>query len=866
MKKLGLNEIREKFLDYFKTKEHLTVRSYPLIPADDKSLLFIVAGMVPLKNYFAGVEEPPKTRMATSQKCIRTNDIDNVGHTARHASYFEMLGNFSFGDYFKREAIDYAWEFSTKVLELPKEKIWVTIYEEDDEAFEIWNKEVGLPEDKIVRLGKKDNFWEIGSGTGPCGPCSELYFDRGLEYGCGCADCKPGCDCDRFLEYWNLVFTQFDKQPDGSLLPLAHPNIDTGMGLERISCIMQGVSSIYDVDVFRTILQEIEAISGKKYGANPKDDVSMRIITDHIRAVTFVVSEGVTPDNEGRGYVLRMLFRRAARHGKLLGIDKNFMARLASKVVDVFGPFYHELAERRDFIMDIVNQEEDRFNKTLDSGLKILDGYIDELEEKGTKVLKGEFAFKLYDTYGFPLDLTRDILRDGGYSVDEEGFKKAMEEQRIRARNARNSSESAWDLSLDENLPSKKSEFCGYDRLSMRSKVEYITKMEDESLHVVFDKTPFYATSGGQVEDGGRVFNEGFEAELLSVKKLAGGQLLHELRVTKGELKLGDEVETEVDRLRRFDTMKNHTATHLLHSALKQVIGNRAQQAGSYVDSERLRFDFTHSSALTKEELVKVEGIVNQKIYEQIEGRVQEMPIDEAMKLGAQALFGEKYSDIVRVVSYGDYSIELCGGTHVSNTKDIGIFKIMSETALAAGVRRIEAITGRKAYEYLTKLDNRYSEIRQLLKVQDDGVIAKVSDLLAENKELHTKVKELKAELLSGNQDDILKEAKVVNSVLLITKEVEGVSQDELRNLADDLANRPEATLVALATREADKVKLVIKCNKPALDKGLHSGKLIKELAAICGGSGGGRPDMAMAGGTDASKISEAFKSLENLI
>lgn len=866
MKKLGLNEIREKFLDYFKTKEHLTVRSYPLIPADDKSLLFIVAGMVPLKNYFAGVEEPPKTRMATSQKCIRTNDIDNVGHTARHASYFEMLGNFSFGDYFKREAIDYAWEFSTKVLELPKEKIWVTIYEEDDEAFEIWNKEVGLPEDKIVRLGKKDNFWEIGSGTGPCGPCSELYFDRGLEYGCGCADCKPGCDCDRFLEYWNLVFTQFDKQPDGSLLPLAHPNIDTGMGLERISCIMQGVSSIYDVDVFRTILQEIEAISGKKYGANPKDDVSMRIITDHIRAVTFVVSEGVTPDNEGRGYVLRMLFRRAARHGKLLGIDKNFMARLASKVVDVFGPFYHELAERRDFIMDIVNQEEDRFNKTLDSGLKILDGYIDELEEKGTKVLKGEFAFKLYDTYGFPLDLTRDILRDGGYSVDEEGFKKAMEEQRIRARNARNSSESAWDLSLDENLPSKKSEFCGYDRLSMRSKVEYITKMEDESLHVVFDKTPFYATSGGQVEDGGRVFNEGFEAELLSVKKLAGGQLLHELRVTKGELKLGDEVETEVDRLRRFDTMKNHTATHLLHSALKQVIGNRAQQAGSYVDSERLRFDFTHSSALTKEELVKVEGIVNQKIYEQIEGRVQEMPIDEAMKLGAQALFGEKYSDIVRVVSYGDYSIELCGGTHVSNTKDIGIFKIMSETALAAGVRRIEAITGRKAYEYLTKLDNRYSEIRQLLKAQDDGVIAKVSDLLAENKELHTKVKELKAELLSGNQDDILKEAKVVNSVLLITKEVEGVSQDELRNLADDLANRPEATLVALATREADKVKLVIKCNKPALDKGLHSGKLIKELAAICGGSGGGRPDMAMAGGTDASKISEAFKSLENLI
>lgn len=866
MKKLGLNEIREKFLDYFKTKEHLTVRSYPLIPADDKSLLFIVAGMVPLKNYFAGVEEPPKTRMATSQKCIRTNDIDNVGHTARHASYFEMLGNFSFGDYFKREAIDYAWEFSTKVLELPKEKIWVTIYEEDDEAFEIWNKEVGLPEDKIVRLGKKDNFWEIGSGTGPCGPCSELYFDRGLEYGCGCADCKPGCDCDRFLEYWNLVFTQFDKQPDGSLLPLAHPNIDTGMGLERISCIMQGVSSIYDVDVFRTILQEIEAISGKKYGANPKDDVSMRIITDHIRAVTFVVSEGVTPDNEGRGYVLRMLFRRAARHGKLLGIDKNFMARLASKVVDVFGPFYHELAERRDFIMDIVNQEEDRFNKTLDSGLKILDGYIDELEEKGAKVLKGEFAFKLYDTYGFPLDLTRDILRDGGYSVDEEGFKKAMEEQRIRARNARNSSESAWDLSLDENLPSKKSEFCGYDRLSMRSKVEYITKMEDESLHVVFDKTPFYATSGGQVEDGGRVFNEGFEAELLSVKKLAGGQLLHELRVTKGELKLGDEVETEVDRLRRFDTMKNHTATHLLHSALKQVIGNRAQQAGSYVDSERLRFDFTHSSALTKEELVKVEGIVNQKIYEQIEGRVQEMPIDEAMKLGAQALFGEKYSDIVRVVSYGDYSIELCGGTHVSNTKDIGIFKIMSETALAAGVRRIEAITGRKAYEYLTKLDNRYSEIRQLLKVQDDGVIAKVSDLLAENKELHTKVKELKAELLSGNQDDILKEAKVVNSVLLITKEVEGVSQDELRNLADDLANRPEATLVALATREADKVKLVIKCNKPALDKGLHSGKLIKELAAICGGSGGGRPDMAMAGGTDASKISEAFKSLENLI
>lgn len=866
MKKLGLNEIREKFLEYFKTKDHLTVRSYPLIPQDDKSLLFIVAGMVPLKNYFAGIEEPPKTRMATSQKCIRTNDIDNVGHTARHASYFEMLGNFSFGDYFKKEAIDYAWEFSTKVLELPSEKIWVTIYEEDDEAFELWNKGVGLAENKIVRLGKKDNFWEIGSGTGPCGPCSELYFDRGAEFGCGCADCKPGCDCDRFLEYWNLVFTQFDKQPDGSLLPLAKPNIDTGMGLERISCIMQGVNSIYDVDVFRTILQEIEAISGKKYGANPKDDVSMRIITDHIRAVTFVVSEGVTPDNEGRGYVLRMLFRRAARHGKLLGIEKNFMARLASKVVDVFGPFYHELDERRDFIKDIVEQEEDRFNKTLDSGLKILDAYINEMDKAASKVLDGEHAFKLYDTYGFPLDLTRDILRDGGYSVDEEGFKMAMEEQRLRARSARNSSESAWDLSLDENLPSKKSEFCGYDNLNFRSKVDYIARMEDGSLHVVFDKTPFYATSGGQVEDGGRVYKDGFVAELISVKKLAGGQLIHELKVLQGELKVGDEINAEVDRQRRFDTMKNHTATHLLHAALKQVIGNRAQQAGSYVDSERLRFDFTHSSAMTKEELAQVEEIVNQKIFEQIEGKVEEMPIDEAMKLGAQALFGEKYSDIVRVVSYGDYSIELCGGTHVSNTKDIGIFKIMSETALAAGVRRIEAITGRKAYEYLTKLDQRNHELKAMLKAQDDGVLSKVGDLIAENKELQAKIKELKAELLSGNQEDILKEAKLVNSVLLITKEVEGVSQDELRTLADDLANRPEATLVALATKDKDKVKFVVKCNKPALDKGLHSGKLIKELATICGGSGGGRPDMAMAGGTDASKISEAFKSLENLI
>lgn len=866
MKKLGLNEIREKFLEYFKTKDHLTVRSYPLIPSDDKSLLFIVAGMVPLKNYFAGLGKAPKSRMATSQKCIRTNDIDNVGHTARHASYFEMLGNFSFGDYFKNEAISYAWEFSTKVLELPEDRIWVTVYEEDDEAFEIWNKKIGLPEEKIVRLGKKDNFWEIGSGTGPCGPCSELYFDRGAGYGCGCADCKPGCDCDRFLEYWNLVFTQFDKQPDGSLLPLAHPNIDTGMGLERISCIMQGVNSIFDVDTFKDIISEIELISGKKYGVNPKDDISMRIITDHIRAVTFVVSEGVTPDNEGRGYVLRMLFRRAARHGKLLGIEENFMARLASKVVDVFGPFYNELAERRDFIKDIVNQEEDRFNKTLDSGLKILDGYIDEMKQNSANMLGGDLAFKLYDTYGFPLDLTKDILKDNGLKVDEEGFKKAMDEQRERARSARSSSDSAWDMGMDEDMPTEKTEFCGYQALKMDAAAEYVSESDKGTFYVVFDKTPFYATSGGQVEDSGRVYGEGVEAELLSVKKLAGGQIVHELKVLKGEINEKDMLTLEVDRQRRFDTMKNHSATHLLHSALKEVIGNRAQQAGSYVDAERLRFDFTHSSALSKKELRRVEEIVNNAIFEQIEGVTREMPIDDAMKLGAQALFGEKYSDIVRVVSFGDYSIELCGGTHVSNTKDIGIFKIMSETALAAGVRRIEAITGRKAYEYLTKLDEKIEEIKSLLKAQDDTLINKVGDLISENKELSSKVKELKAELLSSNQDDILKEAKTVNSILLITREIEGASQDELRSLADELANRAEPVLVALASKENDKVKFVVKCNKAALDKGLHSGKLIKELAAVCGGSGGGRPDMAMAGGNDVSKIAEALNSLEKLI
>ncbi len=878
MKKLGLNELRESYLKFFDEQEHLTVKSYPLIPQEDKTLLFIVAGMVPLKNYFSGIAKPPKTRMATVQKCIRTNDIDNVGYTARHASFFEMLGNFSFGDYFKKEAIKFAWDFSTKVIELPTEKIWVTVYEEDDEAFELWQSEVGMPAEKIVRLGKDDNFWEIGTGTGPCGPCSELFFDRGEKHGCSDPNCKPGCECDRYIEYWNLVFTQFDKQEDGSLEPLAKPNIDTGMGLERLACVVQEVDSIYDIDTFRKIIAKIEEISGKPYGKNFDDDVSMRVITDHIRAVTFVTAEGVVPDNEGRGYVLRMLFRRAVRRGRLLGIQENFMSKLADVVIDAFGPSYTDLPERREFIKNIIDQEEDRFAKTLDSGLRILAEMIEDLQKNNNTVLSGEDAFKLYDTFGFPFDLTKDILREKELSADEEAFNKCMEEQRERARSARSSSEAGWDSDDMTIFPDIETKFTGYDSIKGSTEVLFIaqdseakdkvTKADSDqsNIYVILKESPFYFESGGQVSDSGHIYNDNFEAEILELKKLPGNKKVHQIKILKGELSVNEVVKTSVNPTRRFDIMKNHSATHLLHKALKMVLGEDTVQAGSLVDEDRTRFDFTFNRALTAEEIKQVEDIVNERIFEQIPVTTKIMDLEEAKSLGAMALFGEKYDDVVRVVSMSEFSVELCGGTHVKNTSDIGIFKIASQSAASAGVRRIEGITGRAVYELLQRETEQLREMSTLMKTQPSQLITKLEHLIEEKKELNATIKKLKEQNASGGFQNLKEKAETINGVSVVSQEFDDMDADTLRGLADDTVNVAEPALAVFASVLGEKVNFVVKANKQAVEKGVHSGKIAKELAGICKGGGGGRPDMAQAGGKDSSKLPEAMAKLKDLI
>lgn len=878
MKKFGLNELREKYLAFFDQNDHLTVRSYPLIPQEDKTLLFIVAGMVPLKNYFSGLAKPPKTRMATVQKCIRTNDIDNVGYTARHASFFEMLGNFSFGDYFKKEAIRMAWDFSTKVIELPVDRIWVTVYEEDDEAYELWQSEVGVPAEKIVRLGKDDNFWEIGTGTGPCGPCSELFFDRGEKHGCKDPNCKPGCDCDRYVEYWNLVFTQFDKQADGSLVPLAHPNIDTGMGLERLACIVQEVNSIFDIDTFRKIIAKIEEISGKTYGEKEEDDVSMRVITDHIRAVTFVSSEGVVPDNEGRGYVLRMLFRRAVRRGRMLGIQENFMSRLAEVVVDAYSESYTDLEERKEYIKSIIDQEEDRFNKTLDSGLKILEEMMEDLKQNGSQILSGEDSFKLYDTYGFPFDLTKDILREHRLSADENGFNACMQEQKTRARNARGSSEAGWDTEDMNIFPDIQTTFTGYDRTLDDTEVLFIAKDNEAVERVSFDtgeqgnvylmlkESPFYFESGGQVSDSGNLYNEHFEAEILELKKLPGGRKIHKIKLLKGTVSVHDKITAAVDSTRRFDIRKNHSATHLLHKALKVVLGPDTVQAGSLVDENRTRFDFTFNRALTVEEIKEIEEIVNQKIFEFIPVKTEIMDLEDAKKCGAMALFGEKYEDRVRVLSMGDFSIELCGGTHVANTSDIGIFKIVSQSAAAAGIRRIEAITGRAVYELMQKEAEQLREMSVLLKTQPSQLIGKLEQVLEEKKELQASLKKLKEKSASNELKKHEQSVELIKGVSVLAEIFEEVDADTLRSLADDRVNRKEAALAVLASIEGEKVNFVVKANKSAVEQGVHSGKIAKELAGICGGGGGGKPEMAQAGGKDSSKVKEAMARLKEII
>jgi len=874
MKKLGLNELRRMFLEFFESKDHYARGSFPLVPENDESLLLINAGMAPMKAYFMGKETPPNKRMATCQKCIRTGDIENVGITARHATFFEMLGNFSFGDYFKRESIKWGWEFVTENLEIPQDKLWVTVYEEDDEAYDIWNKEVGVPEDKIVRLGKADNFWEIG--TGPCGPCSEIYFDRGEKYGCGSPDCKPGCDCDRYLEFWNHVFTQFDKDENGVYHPLPNPNIDTGMGLERIACIMQDVDTIFEVDTIDHILKGVCEISGASYGKERNTDISVRIITDHIRAVTFMIGDGVLPSNEGRGYVLRRLLRRAARHGRLLGIKGAFLCELMDKVVEVSSDAYPELKEKQEYIRKVLNVEEDRFEETIDQGMDILKGYMEALKGAGKNVIPGEDAFRLYDTYGFPVDLTKEIAGEEGFTIDEAGFEKEMEDQRERARSARGEMEGAgWKEDVFASLDnSVRSEFLGYENLETQAKVLAIVTDrgvaeslgEGEKGIVILDRTPFYAESGGQAGDQGLIEGDNLVVEVIDTQKGLNDRIHHEVVVRKGKLSVGEEVKLSVVEEIRMATARNHTATHMLQAALRKVLGEHVEQSGSQVNHEKLRFDFTHFEPISKEQLLEVEKIVNINILKAHSIEVKSTTLDDAKQCGATALFGEKYGDIVRMVKMGDYSTELCGGTHLENTAQVGLFKITSESGIAAGVRRIEAVTGMAVYNMLNHKQQVIDSACSALKTKEDNIVHRAEGVMQHVRELEKEVEELKAKLFSSSLDDILGKKASIDGVDYIVERMDGQGMDSLRANADKIRDRMVSGVVVLAGAEGEKVNFVATVTKDLIAKGLNAGNIVKEAAKITGGGGGGKPNMAQAGGKDASKLDEALSAIPGII
>ena len=873
MKKLNLHETRREFLKFFEEKNHLVVPSYPLVPKNDKSLLIINAGMAPLKPYFLGTEEPPNRRMSTCQKCVRTGDIENVGKTSRHGTFFEMLGNFSFGDYFKKESIAWAWEFMTERMEIPAQKLWVSVYHEDDEAYDIWKEEVGVREEKIVKLGKEDNFWELE--VGPCGPCSEIYIDRGEKYGCGSDTCKPGCDdCERFVEVWNLVFSQFDKDEKGNYNPLPNPNIDTGMGLERMVAILNEAENIFETEPISTILKEVENISGAKYGTNDKNDMSIRVITDHIRAVTFMVSDGIIPSNEGRGYVLRRLIRRAARHGKLLGVKHNFLHKLSLLVIDIWKEFYDELEDNTNKIQKIIKIEEEKFQETIDQGINILANYIDDIKSHNKTVLDGENAFKLYDTYGFPLDLTKEILEEEGLSVDEVEFNKEMEKQRIRARKARQSGEnSAWKTNAFSELEINETDFIGYNNLKSDSRV--IALMDEGSLVnslnsgdegiVILDKTPFYGEGGGQVGDKGIIKGESFNLRVLDTKK-ENNIFTHYVKVVEGTVNVSDSVIAMVDENARNNTSRNHTVTHILHKALKEVLGDHVSQAGSLVMDDRLRFDFTHFEAVTKDELDKVEKLVNRIILEGLEVNSIETTLDEARNLGAEALFDEKYGDLVRLVKIGEYSKELCGGTHISNSSKIGLFKILSESGIASGVRRIEAITGEHVYSYIKDMESGIEEIASILKSNKKDIINKLISLNDEYKGLEKEIDKLKSKFANSKMDDILNEVIEVDGIKVISKSIEGMDSNSLRNLGDKIKDSIESVVVVLGSSVDDKVNFIAMASKDVVTKGIHAGKIIKEVSKVTGGGGGGRPDMAQAGGKDASKINEALSKVVDLV
>jgi len=874
MEKLGLNEVREKFLSFFESKDHLRMKSASLVPQSDKSLLIINSGMAPLKPFFTGQAIPPSLRVTTCQKCIRTPDIERVGKTARHGTFFEMLGNFSFGDYFKDEAIAWAWELCTEVYKMPEDRLWVTIYLDDDEAFDIWHNKIGLPADRIVRMGKEDNFWEIG--LGPCGPCSEIYFDRGPGTGCGKEDCKLGCDCDRYMEFWNLVFTQFDKDEEGNYNRLAKPNIDTGMGLERMAAVMQGVDNIFEVDTVKYILDSICSLAGVEYGADPKKDVSIRVITDHIRGVTFMISDGILPSNEGRGYVLRRLLRRAARHGRLLGLTDSFLSKIALKVIEVSGDAYTELREKKDYILNIINIEEKRFYETLDQGLSILQGYIDDLKLTNTSTLSGENAFRLYDTYGFPLDLTKDILEEQGLSVDEETFQKEMQNQRERARAARaDSSAEGWKEDIYAKIDwSIKTKFVGYESFSSKAIVKAIVKdneLEDsanegDEISVILDNTPFYAESGGQVADTGRIIGEGFELDVKDCKKVTGERFAHICTVISGEINAGDSCIAEIDSRRRMATARNHSTTHLLHKALRKYLGTHVEQAGSYVTPERLRFDFTHFKAMTKEELDRIEREVNEAILASYEVITKETSINEAKKLGAMALFGEKYGEVVRVVKMGDYSIELCGGTHLKATSQAGFFKIISEGGIAAGVRRIEAATGEKAYEFIKEEEKLMNELCGKLKAHPSECVKKMDTVLKQLKDTEKEVSVLKSKMAAEMLDELAAGAQEEKGIKYLVTKLDNMGIDSLREMGDKLRDKLGTSFVMLASFDGEKTILVAMASKDAVSKGVHAGNIIKEAAKAAGGSGGGRPDMAQGGIKDLDKAAAALDAVPEIL
>lgn len=874
MKPYGLNELRKMYLDFFESKEHLVMKSFSLIPQNDKSLLLINAGMAPLKPYFTGQEIPPRRRVTTCQKCIRTGDIENVGKTARHGTFFEMLGNFSFGDYFKHEAIAWSWEFLTKTLEIPADRLYPSVYEEDDEAFDIWNKEIGIEKDRIFRFGKEDNFWEHGAG--PCGPCSEIYYDRGEKYGCGKPDCTVGCDCDRYIEIWNNVFTQFNNDGNGNYEELENKNIDTGMGLERLATVMQDVDSIFDVDTIKAIRDEVCQYADVQYGEEYKKDVSIRVITDHIRSVTFMVSDGIMPSNEGRGYVLRRLLRRAARHGRLLGIQGAFLAKLSEVVIRESKDGYPELADKKDYILKLIATEEENFNKTIDQGLSILNDMMAQMEKEKKTVLSGEDTFKLYDTYGFPMDLTIEILEEKGFTVDEEGFQKAMEVQRQKARDAREETNyMGADVTIYQSIDaSVESKFVGYDRLVHDSKVTVLTTSEalvqelTEGMEgtILVEETPFYATMGGQVADIGRIRTANGTFEVEDTIKLQGTKIGHVGKMTKGSIKVGETVTLEVNEARRNLIANNHSATHLMQKALRMVLGNHVEQAGSLVDPEKLRFDFTHFSPMTMEEISKVEEIVNEEIQKGLNVVTNEMTLEEAKKTGAMALFGEKYGETVRVVQMGEFSSELCGGTHVNNTSNISAFKIVSESGVAAGVRRIEALTGAGLIAHFNQVEETLKQAAALLKAAPSDVASRIAALQDEIKTLSKENDKLKAKIAKAAAGDVTKEAEEIGGIKVLIKALSGVDMNGMRDLGDEAKQKLGEAVILYATENDGKVNLMATATEGAIKKGAHAGNLIKEIASLVGGGGGGRPNMAQAGGKNPAGIPDALQKAKEVI